>query len=95
MILMSGSLSFDPADREEVIAELRLVMAASRQDGGCIEYAWSQDLENPATFRFVECWDNQAHLDAHLATRHVAAFNDRVLRRITDATATEYAAITA
>ena len=58
MIIIAGSLSFDPADREDVLASLAEVTAASRRDAGCVEYFWSEDLGAPNTFRFFECWDS-------------------------------------
>jgi quinol monooxygenase YgiN len=92
MIIIAGSLSFDPVDREDVLASLAEVTAASRTDGGCVEYFWSEDLEAPNTFRFFECWDTQDALDAHLAAPHEAAFGERNLSRLTGATATTYEA---
>ena len=54
MIIIAGSLSFDPSDREDVLASLGEVTEASRRDAGCVEYFWSEDLESPNTFRFFE-----------------------------------------
>jgi quinol monooxygenase YgiN len=88
MIIISGSLSFDPLDREDVLLSLAEVTEASRRDAGCLEYFWGEDLESPNTFRFFECWESQELLDAHLAQPHEVAFGERNLRRITGATAT-------
>jgi quinol monooxygenase YgiN len=95
MIIIAGSLSFDPADREDVLASLVEVTVASRRDDGCVEYVWSEDLEAPNTFRFFECWDTKAALDAHLAAPHEAVFGERNLTRLTGATATTYEAVPA
>jgi quinol monooxygenase YgiN len=87
MIVIAGSLSFDPADRNDVLASLAEVTEASRRDAGCLEYFWAEDLEAPNTFRFFECWASQEVLDAHLAAPHEVAFGERNLHRITGATA--------
>jgi quinol monooxygenase YgiN len=87
MIIIAGSLSFDPSDRDDVLASLAEVTEASRHDAGCLEYFWGEDLEAPNTFRFFECWESQALLDAHLAQPHEVAFGKRNLQRITGATA--------
>jgi len=92
MIIIASSLSFDPADRADVLASLAEVTVASRGDEGCVEYTWSEDLEAPNTFRFFECWDSQAALDAHLAAPHEAVFGERNLSRLTGATASTYEA---
>ena len=70
MIIIAGSLSFDPSDRADVLASLAEVTEASRRDAGCVEYTWAEDLEAPNTFRFFECWESQELLDAHLAAPH-------------------------
>jgi quinol monooxygenase YgiN len=88
MLIIAGSLSFDPKDRDDVLASLAEVTEASRRDAGCLEYFWGEDLEAPNTFRFFECWESQELLDAHLAAPHEVAFGERNLRRITGATAT-------
>jgi quinol monooxygenase YgiN len=93
MIIIAGSLSFDPADREDVLASLAEVTLASRRDAGCVDYFWSEDLEAPNTFRFFECWESQATLDAHLAQPHEAVFGERNLHRLTGATAGTYEAV--
>ena len=87
MIIIAGSLGFDPADRDDVLASLAEVTDASRHDAGCLEYFWGEDLEAPNTFRFFECWESQEALDAHLAQPHEIAFGERNLSRITGATA--------
>ena len=92
MIIISGSLSFDPSDRGDVLASLGEVTEASRHDAGCVEYFWSEDLESPNTFRFFEVWESQERLDAHLAQPHEAAFGERNRSRITGATATTFEA---
>jgi quinol monooxygenase YgiN len=92
MVIIVGSLSFDPSDRDEVLAALADVTAASRRDRGCVEYSWAEDLEAANTFRFFECWETQDLLDAHLAAPHEVVFGERMLSRITGATARTFEA---
>jgi quinol monooxygenase YgiN len=92
MIIIVGSLSFDPSDRADVLASLAEVTEASRRDAGCMDYTWAEDLSAPNTFRFFECWESQELLDAHLAAPHEAAFGERNLHRITGATASIFEA---
>ncbi len=92
MIIIAGSLTFDPSDRADVLASLVEVTAASRNDAGCVEYSWAEDLEAANTFRFFECWESQERLDAHLAEPHEVAFGERNLGRITGATASMFVA---
>ena len=92
MIIIAGSLTFDPSDRADVLASLAEVTVASRSDAGCVDYSWAEDLEAPNTFRFFECWETQERLDAHLAEPHEVAFGERNLGRITGATASMFVA---
>ncbi len=92
MIIIAGSLSFDPSDRDDVLASLREVTEHSRSDNGCVEYSWAEDLGTPNMFRFFECWETQEALDAHLSAPHETAFGERNLSRITGATAQVYSA---
>ena len=92
MVIIVGSLTFDPSDRSEVLAALADVTEASRRDAGCVEYSWAEDLEAPNTFRFFECWESQELLDAHLAAPHEVVFGERTLSRITGATARTFEA---
>ncbi len=92
MLIIAGSLSFSADDREDVVASLNDVTAASRGDQGCVEYWWAEDVDEPNTFRFFECWESQETFDAHIAAPHEIAFGKRNLTRITAATAQIYAA---
>jgi quinol monooxygenase YgiN len=92
MIVIAGSMSFAASDRDDVLASLAEVTEASRRDTGCVEYWWSEDLAEPNTFRFFECWESKELLDAHLAQPHEAAFGERNLGRMRAATATMFEA---
>ena len=87
MIIIAGSLSFDPSDRDDVLSSLAEVTEASRRDAGCLEYFWGEDPEVLDTFCFFECWESQELLDAHLAQPHEVVFGERNLSGITGATA--------
>jgi quinol monooxygenase YgiN len=92
MHIIAGSLSFAAEDREDVIASLMEITELSRKDAGCVEYWWAEDLDQPDTFRFFECWDTREHFDAHIALPHEVAFGERNLSRIKGATATMFSA---
>ena len=92
MMIIAGSMTFAASDREDVLASLTEVTQASRRDAGCVEYFWSEQLGEPNTFRFFECWESKDLLDAHLAQPHEAAFAERNLGRMLAATATTYEA---
>jgi quinol monooxygenase YgiN len=92
MVVIAGSLTFSPADRDDVVASLTEITKLSRRDAGCVEYWWAEDLGAPNTFRFFECWATQEDFDNHIGAPHEKAFGERNLTRIVDATATMFRA---
>ena len=92
MLIIVGSLSFSPEDREDVVASLSEITEISHKDPGCVEYWWAEDVDEPNTFRFFECWESQEQFDAHIAAPHERAFGERNLSRITGATARMFSA---
>jgi quinol monooxygenase YgiN len=61
-----------PERREELVALLREVQEASREDDGCLNYGYYAEVADPLSFIAVEEWRDQAALDAHLRQPHVA-----------------------
>jgi quinol monooxygenase YgiN len=92
MLIIEGSLSFKREDRDDVLASLRDVTTCSRKDAGCVEYWWAEDLEQPNTFRFFECWESQELFDQHVGAPHEKAFGERNLSRLVGATARIFSA---
>jgi quinol monooxygenase YgiN len=45
----------------------------TRKESGCISYELYEDTTNPGRFTFIEEWESQVHLDAHLKTPHLVA----------------------
>ncbi len=56
---------------EQVKQELMGLVAPSRKDKGCMNYALHQSVEDPCLFVFYENWESKADLDAHLGMPHV------------------------
>jgi quinol monooxygenase YgiN len=77
MILLSGYLDYRPGERDEVVAGLVEVSRRSREDAGCIDYWWAEDLETPGRFHFFECWDSEEHFQAHHDQPYEHEFMDR------------------
>ena len=42
----------------------------SREEPGCLGYTLNQSREDPCLHAFIECWAEQAALDAHGASEH-------------------------
>lgn len=66
MLIISGHLEVDPAERDEFIAERVDDIKASRAEDGCIDYALSADPVDPSRVLIFERWESKEHLAAHL-----------------------------
>jgi quinol monooxygenase YgiN len=72
VLVVIASLTGKSDKRAECAAALSKAAAASRGDAGCVSYSFTVDLENPDRYVSVELWEDQASLDAHFTTPHVA-----------------------
>ncbi|NBD27260.1 putative quinol monooxygenase [Paenibacillus glycinis] len=54
--------------------ELLKVAAPSRAEAGCLDYVLHESAEHPEQFVFYETWQDQAALDAHIASSHYRAY---------------------
>jgi quinol monooxygenase YgiN len=87
MHALTGYLDFRPDERNETVAAFEEVTSRSRQDEGCVDYWWSEDLEQPCRFRFFECWESEEAFDAHQAQPYEQAFMTDHVSRIVGADA--------
>src|SRR4051812_10609175 len=67
MLIIAGTLTVDPADRDRFIESRRDTVARARAMNGCLEYAFSADAVDPACVRLFERWESQDDVDAWLA----------------------------
>ncbi|HUJ28517.1 MAG TPA: putative quinol monooxygenase [Myxococcales bacterium] len=74
MLLLTAYIEVAPGDRGAIAAALPAVVAATRAEDGCEEYACYEDMQRPGRYDFVERWRDQAALHRHLATPHMAAW---------------------
>ena len=72
-ILVTGTIDFDPAKREEAIAAVNTAVEATLAEEGCEGYVFSGDLNDPGRFYIAEQWASQEAMDAHMQTPHLAA----------------------
>ena len=68
MIIVSGSIKFESVEELENANQALVDRAVrSREDAGCIDYVFSQNLEDTAQIHLTEKWENDDLLKAHLA----------------------------
>lgn len=50
------------------------MVESSRAEDGCMEYSYAEDVLVPGLIHVHELWQDQAALDRHFASRHIAAW---------------------
>lgn len=74
MFVVEGWVRLAPEDIARFTPAAIEMMRASRDEPGCIDYAFSVEVGEPGLLRVVEKWKDQAALDYHFTTPHMAAF---------------------
>lgn len=74
MIVVSGIIELDPANRDAVVTLTDTLAAATLEEPGCLSYGFWVDPNNDGRFRVFEEWQDQDAIDTHFATSHMAAF---------------------
>lgn len=74
MLIVAGTITFDPANTEAAKAAASKMMAATMEEPGCQDYVFSIDMSDGASIRVFEIWDSDEDLQAHFQTPHMAEF---------------------
>ena len=74
MIVVAGTVAIKPESREEAARVALKMVAATKQEEGCLCYDFWSDLADPNLFHVFEEWESDAALEAHFATSHMAEF---------------------
>ena len=67
-----------PGCEDELRTLLLGLIEPTRAEHGCIQYDLLHGSQDAARFTFVEAWTDDAALDAHLASAHIAAAVERL-----------------
>lgn len=74
MIVVAGTLTFDGANQEAVVAAANRVVEITRTEEGCISYEFFADLNHTGRLLVFEEWETEEALERHLAAAHLAEF---------------------
>ena len=70
MLIIAGTITVDPADRDRFLESRVETVARARERNGCVEYAFSADAVDPACVRLFERWENEDDVAGWLAANH-------------------------
>jgi len=73
-LLIAGTVRVPPQNLERFQPHMQAMLTASRAEDGCLEYSYALDVAEPGLVRIFEAWRDQAALDAHFQTPHMAVW---------------------
>jgi len=72
MITVSGHFRLPEGTQDAFLPHARRMLAATRQEEGCLLYSYAFDVEDPHLIRVYEEWESWQHLAAHAQAPHMA-----------------------
>ena len=72
MLLIVGTVRLPAAKLDVARPIMARMVAASRAEDGCLDYAYAEDVIDRGLIHVRELWRDQAAFAAHLATAHLA-----------------------
>jgi quinol monooxygenase YgiN len=79
MIVVQVEVKVEPGSAPSVADAIKKMETATRQEPGCKKYAFSVDISDPGMVRVTETWDSMDAITAHMASPHMAEFNQAVM----------------
>lgn len=71
-LVIAGTVRVPPENLARFKPHMVKMLAASRAEDGCLFYSYAEDVAEPGLIRVFEAWRDQAALDAHFRTAHMA-----------------------
>ena len=72
MLLIVGTVRLPPEALDAARPAMARMVQASRAEDGCLEYAYAEDVIDRGLVHVKELWRDQAALDEHFASAHIA-----------------------
>lgn len=77
MLIVSGTAKFKSAEEMDRLMEVgRRMVEATRQEPGCLDYAFARDISDDCALRIYEVWVDEVALEGHFKTPHMKDFTD-------------------
>jgi len=72
MLLIVGTIRLPAANLGAARPIMKRMADASRAEDGCADYVYAEDVFEPGLIHVKELWTDQATLDRHIASAHIA-----------------------
>ncbi|WP_421726595.1 putative quinol monooxygenase [Bauldia sp.] len=82
MILVTGHVRVAPEHVDALRDAMRATLEATRNEDGCILYAYGEDVLDPGLIRIVERWRDWPALEAHGNAPHMGPWRDALAGKV-------------
>ena len=73
-IIIAGTVRVPAEKVDQFRPHMASMLAASRGEEGCEAYSYAEDVVEPGLIRVFEVWRDQACIEAHFTSEHMAAW---------------------
>lgn len=74
MLLIVGTVRLPSENLQDARPAMARMISASRAENGCEKYSYAEDVLDPGLIHIKEMWRDQAALDRHFASEHIATW---------------------
>jgi len=78
MIIVTGAIRLPANCVAQARPHMRELIEATRQEAGCLLYAWAEDVLDPGLLRMIEHWRDWPSFLAHDRSPHAAKWKATV-----------------
>jgi quinol monooxygenase YgiN len=71
-VVIAGTVRVPPQNLARFKPHMETMLNASRAEDGCLAYSYAVDVADPGLVRIFEAWRDEAALQAHFETPHMA-----------------------
>ena len=73
-VIVAGTVRVPPENIARFAPHMIAMMTASQAEDGCIAYVYAEIVGSPGLMQIFEAWRDQAALEAHFKTGHMAVW---------------------
>ncbi|MDB5425166.1 MAG: antibiotic biosynthesis monooxygenase [Phenylobacterium sp.] len=73
-LIIAGTVRVPPENLTALKPHMLTMLTASRAEDGCVEYSYGEDVADSGLIRIFEVWRDQAAIEAHFKTAHMATW---------------------
>lgn len=77
MVIVIAKFMAKPGKKAQMVAAAQDLIAATRQEEGCISYSLLEDPYAENSLTFIEEWADKAALERHFTMPHIATWREK------------------